>query len=133
MKRPASERKNKYATKLNSDVIGSVYNTTKKSAVDQQKEYFAEAERLEMQVKRIIDGVPSILQHFYIAAAEEMSKVAKRHKSDTAVNEAIIIDEKWKVRGLDPQYLNRIKTLILQEYINICKFDEGLFDICKFG
>jgi len=133
MKRPASERKNKYAAKLNSDVIGSVYNTTKKSAVDQQKEYFAEAERLEMQVKGIIDGVPSILQHFYIAAAEEMARVVKKHDDLTALNEFVIIDAKWVSRGLDPQYLNKIKTLFLQPYINVCKFDVGFFDVHRFG
>lgn len=101
MVRNAINRSNKYGAKIDGDIIGQRYDATKKMAVEQQKIYFAKAEKLETQVKIIIDGAPSMLQHFYIAFAEEFS--TKRIDSERS-----ICFTKWAMRGLDWWYLLRI-------------------------
>ena len=103
MVRSATNRSNKYGAKIDGDIIGQRYDATKKMAVAQQKEYFAKAAKLESQVKIIIDGAPSMLQHFYIAFAEEFS-------TKTIANERSIAFTKWAMRGLDWLYLLRISN-----------------------
>lgn len=98
---PAAHRQDKYKAKLHGDVIGARYDATKPAAVRQQKDYFARAEKLETQVKQIINGTSSMLQHFYIAYAEELS-------STPLNSEREIVYCKWLMRGLDEDLLKEI-------------------------
>lgn len=108
-KRPASERLNKYKAKISGDIAKQRYEATKDLSVNSQRGYFAKAEKLEVQVKSIVDGVPSIQQHFYIAYAEEM---AKKHTQ----GEWDIVFNKWKSRNLSSALLVSIALLIVPQY-----------------
>jgi len=98
---PAAHRQDKYKSKIVGDVIGARYDATKDRAVRKQKHYFASAEKLEEAVKRIIDGTSSMLQHFYIAYAEELSSTPLNSEKEIAYC-------KWLMRGLDEDLLKEI-------------------------
>lgn len=94
-------RTEKYTAKLQGDIIGEIYENTKALAVKKQTSYFTSAVELEEKVKRVVDGCPSFLVHFYIAYAEELWK----KKTDL---ERQIIYDKWLTRGLNAGLLQDV-------------------------
>ena len=105
MVRSSGRRADKYKAKIDGGIIGGRYEDTKQLAVDGEKDYFVKASKLESQVKVVVDGEPSFLQHFYIAYAEELIK------KKTKAEERIVYD-KWKSRGLLPEKLDEIAEAI---------------------
>ncbi|GAI07049.1 unnamed protein product [marine sediment metagenome] len=88
-----------------------------------------------MQVKQIINGVPTFYEHFYMAFAKEIYSKQKKFKGQTLLNELTILDNKWAMRGLDGGLLSQIKNFYVPPYpvIEVCRFDVGRFDVDVFG
>jgi len=106
MVQTSSHRINKYGRKIDGKVIGKKYNAAKDTAVEKQRAYFAAAEKLEIQVKKLCSDIPSIQIHFYIAFAEEIIK-------KTTDNERDIVFNKWRSRGLLHDKLNTISEALI--------------------
>ncbi|GAH21092.1 unnamed protein product, partial [marine sediment metagenome] len=92
-------------------------------------------EKIELQVKSIINGVPTYLQHFYMAFAKEIYSKQRKFKGQTLLNELAILDHKWGSRGLDVELLAEVKKFYVPTYQipEWCRFDVGKFDVDIFG
>lgn len=125
-----SERIEKYEKKLDAEVRGKLYDAQKDFMVEQERVYFQDAEKLERWVKRVVSGEPSMYHHFYIAFAEEVAKLAKKHKGQTLTTELEIIEGKWAIRGLNSDLLDEIKLHYVQAYpyANVFKLDFSYLD-----
>ncbi len=117
MVKSSADRRNKYGAKIDGNIISGRYEATKNLAVRKQTEYFGNAVKLENEVKVIVDGEPSFLQHFYIAFAEE---IAKKHTQA----EWEIAFQKWWNRGLNGNILDAIAKAIANEYQSVLKLYE---------
>jgi hypothetical protein len=115
-KRHATERINKYKAKIDAGVIGGAYDRTKELAAKKQTGYFKEAEKLETEVKKIIDGEPVFLHHFYIAFAEEIVKLSGKFTAETLLDELAILQKKWRTRGLSIEKLIKLKRFFVTAY-----------------
>ncbi len=64
--------------------------------------------RLEAVVKSFCTS--PVLLFSYISYAEQLVKVGRTYQGDTAINEAVVITRKWRLRGLDQPTLLSIAT-----------------------
>ena len=114
-------RAEKYKAKINGDVAKQRYDATKELSVKQEKAATEDLVKIEEQVKSILPGVSTILIPYYIIFAKEIYRLKSKHTSATLEMELCGKCRKWWVRGLEPQYLNRISLL----YTGMACFDVG--------
>lgn len=129
------DRIKKWAAKLSGDNRKKLYDAQKEQMVKLEAEYFKDAEKIQNQVKQMIGGVSSILQHYYMDFAMEIYRLLKIHKGQTLLNELRILDDKWYRRGLNASLLAEIKDFYVPIYLGplVCRFDVGRFDVNTFG
>lgn len=129
------DRIEKYAKKLSGIVRGKLYDAQKDQMVKLERAASIDFEKIEIQVKRIISGVPTYLEHFYMAFAKEIYSKQRKFKGQTLINELEILDHKWTRRGLDAGLLAEIKNFYVTTYPipDFCRFDVGRFDVNVFG
>ena len=106
--RKATERMNKYASKVAGDIIGGRYESVKKLSVQKERIALIEAEKVEKEVKVMIKEAGVLQIHFYIIFAKEILKAKRKHTTLTAKREICINYQKWVTRGLSSEYLNRL-------------------------
>jgi len=130
-----SDRIEKYAKKLSGIVRGKLYDAQKEQMVKLERQASEDFEKIELQVKSMINGVPTYLEHFYMAFAKEIYSKQRKFKGQTLLNELGILDHKWGSRGLDVELLAKIKNFYVPTYIipEWCRFDVGKFDVDIFG
>lgn len=100
--RSAHHRKEKYKKKIRGLVIpgqGSRYSMTVRDRM-----------KLEQIVKSL--GVTPILAFSYLAYAEQLLKIKKKHQRQIAANEALVTATHWLNRGLSPTFLNDISEAL---------------------
>jgi len=85
---------------------------------------------IEIQVKQIVQGEPIILIPYYIIFGKEIYSKQRKFKDLTLLNEIVILENKWEMRGLDPILLEEIKRFYVQPYLYITPFrlDISLLD-----
>jgi len=83
---------------------------------------------LEKKVNNIVGF--NLLRGHYMIFAKEINKLMKKYKEGTLIAEIAIKEQKWATRGLDESILNQIENLFSDF---IFKFDEGRFNLCRFG
>jgi len=110
-------RAEKYAAKLNGEIIKQRYDATKALSVEQETAAIQEQIKIDAQIKIIAENAPVILQHFYMAFAKEICKKRKIFQAQTLLNEIEILQQKWIKRGLDWNILDNIKTFYVQPYV----------------
>lgn len=114
-----NKRIEKWKKKLSGDNRKRLYDEQKEQMVKLETAYFKDAEKIQNQVKQIIDPEPTILHHYYMDFAMEIYGLKKKHKSETLKNEVCILCCKWYDRGLNPLSLNKITEL----YLNMACFE----------
>lgn len=110
------DRAKKWAAKLSGDNRKKLYDAQKEQMVKLETIASMNFEQIEKQVKRIVNGVPTYLEHFYMAFAKEIYSKQKKFKGQTLLNELAILDDKWHRRGLDETLLNTIKMFYVPTY-----------------
>lgn len=116
------KRIEKWKKKLSGDNRKRLYDAQKSAMVEKEKIYFADAEKIQNQVKSIVQAEPSIFHHYYMDFAMEIYRLLKTHKGQTLLNELIILNNKWEMRGLNTDLLNEIKTFFVPAYVPIIPY-----------
>jgi hypothetical protein len=112
------ERARKYAKKINAGVIGARYDAQKEMMVRGERNYFASAQEIEIKIKKLVDGISSLNQIYYIIFAKEIQKIIKTHTAgNTVMEEMEILQKKWETRGLDENIMNKIKVMLVPSYV----------------
>lgn len=132
-----NKRTEKWASKLSGENRKRLYDSQKPRMVALEKIASEDFEKIEIQIKGMIKGEPVYLQHFYMAFAKQIYKLKSKFKSQTLIDELIILEEIWRGRGLNPDKLDEIKKFYVTPYTKLyelfCRFDIGKFDINTFG
>jgi hypothetical protein len=110
MVRPQAYRVKKYEAKVSGDVVKARIDAMKDVMVEQTTAKFADLQNLEQTVKSIVEpeGVPSILIPHYLNFGRELYRLSGRFTGTTLQNEAKLVFEKWKSRGLNAEILKDI-------------------------
>jgi sulfur transfer complex TusBCD TusB component (DsrH family) len=112
--REETQRTNKYKKKIISEIIKERAQELRKMMIEQEKEYFKEAVKVENEIKNLMaNKTDKINAVYYIIFAKEILKLMKKHKGESLINEVYIIENKWKARGLNEETLKEIEYLYL--------------------
>ncbi|MBA7543959.1 hypothetical protein ES705_36303 [subsurface metagenome] len=109
-------RIDKFAKKISGDNRKKLYDAQKDQMVKLETIASRDMAKIEIQVKSIINGVPTFYEHFYMAFAKEIYSKQKKFKGQTLLNELTILDNKWEMRGLDENLLKKIKNFYVPAY-----------------
>lgn len=121
-----SERSDKYASKIDGDVRKRLYDTQKDSMVANETQPTKDLVDIELKVKEICDTAPLMHQYYYIIFAKECYSKTLSHSGETLTDEFVILEEKWRMRGLQHSFLEKIKEIFIK--IECFKLDISLLD-----
>lgn len=123
-------RTEKYAKKISGDNRKRLYDAQKVFMVKQETTATYDLVAIEKQIKLMVQGEPITLIPYYIIFGKEIYSKQKKFKSQTLLNEIVILEQKWESRGLDPILLEEIKRFYVQPYLYITPFrlDISLLD-----
>jgi hypothetical protein len=112
--RDPARRASKYEAKNDEEVAAIRTTALKPMMVSQVKVTATEQVELERTVARILHatGIPGIFIHHYRNFSQELYSLKKRFTSESLNTEGKIIAEKWVTRGLDPDLLTEIATVM---------------------
>lgn len=110
MVRPQVYRIKKYEGKVVGDVVKARFDALKDAMLEQQQVRFSDLENIENTVKSIVEplGVATIMIPHYLNFARELYRLAQRFSGTTLNNEATLVFQKWKARGLTVDILKSI-------------------------
>jgi len=110
MVRPQVYRVKKYENKVVGDVIKARIDALKEIMAEQQAERFADLQSVEELVKSIVEpaGVSTIFIPHYMNFGRQLYSLSQRFTGTTLNNEAKLVYEKWKARGLSVDLLKAI-------------------------
>lgn len=111
-----TKRAEKYAAKISGDVRKQRYDAQKKRMVELETIASADMEKIELEVKSMVQGQPALYLPYYMIFAKEIYSKKKKHQGQALINELNILDEKWNRRGLDWQTLETIKNFYIPIY-----------------
>ena len=117
------DRIEKYKAKIDGNVRKQRYDSQKENMVELETQASADLEKIEIQIKSMVQDQPALYLPYYIIFAKEIYSKRKKFSGLTLVNELKILDEKWNRRGLDWITLENIKNFYVPAY------PEGLFFI----
>lgn len=117
------DRIEKYKTKLSGEIRKQRYDSQKKQMVELETAASADMEKIEVEIKSMVQDQPALYLPYYIIFAKEIYSKKKKFTGQTLINELKILDEKWNRRGLDWITLENIKNFYVPAY------PEGLFFI----
>jgi len=112
MVRPQVYRIKKYENKIVGDVIKARFDALRDVMREQQEVRFSDLVNLEETVKSIVEpqGVPTILIPHYLNFGRELYSKTQRFSGTSLQNEAKLVYEKWKARGLNVDLLKAIAS-----------------------
>lgn len=125
-----ADRAEKYAAKLSGDNRKRLYDAQKNLMARLEKEHTEHLVKIETEVKQITQGENLLHLPYYIIFAKELYRLSTNTKSLTWINEAEILEEKWRTRGLNYLMLEKVKEFYMQMYKNWehFKLDISLLD-----
>jgi hypothetical protein len=108
--RPQVYRIKKYEGKVTGDVVKARFDALKETMAEQQSVRFSDLVNLENTVKSIVEpeGVATILIPHYLNFGRELYSLTSRFSGTTLNNEALLVFQKWKARGLNVDILKAI-------------------------
>jgi hypothetical protein len=108
--RPQVYRIKKYEGKVTGDVVKARFDALKDTMAEQQSVRFSDLVNLENTVKSIVEpeGVATILIPHYLNFGRELYSLTSRFSGTTLDNEALLVFQKWKARGLSVDILKTI-------------------------
>jgi len=109
-------RAERYEAKLSGANRAKLYEDQKRAMAAKEKAANDDFVKIELEVKRICNGVPMVHLPYYIIFAKEIYRLKRRCTAQTLLNEVIIREQKWEARGLNVNRLDDIKELYLQMY-----------------
>lgn len=112
----------KWAAKLSGDARKKAIDAQKPQMVRLESIATSELVQIEKEIKQICQGESTIRLPYYIIFAKELYRIMQYHTAQTLVDEAEILEEKWRTRGLDYELLDAIKMFYIQAYKNIQHF-----------
>jgi len=120
MVRDASRRKQKYEGKIDGDVFRSRILALKDTMVEQMEAKTADLATLEAEVKRVIEGETTVIYGHqipaYLNVGRELYRLSKHFTGTTFTNEAEVVLDKWKAKGLSVWALAAIAKLFGKSY-----------------
>ena len=105
------KRIEKFKKKLDGAIRGKLFDAQKDQMVANETQPTKDLVKIELQVKEICDGEPTILLPYYIIFGKEIYSKANKHKGESLYNEIMILEAKWEARGLTPYLLEIIKNI----------------------
>jgi len=120
----------RWAKKLSGDSRKQRYDAQKPQMVRLEKEATEQLVKIENQVKEFAQGQSILHLPYYLTFAKELYRLNRTFTAQTLVNEAEILEEKWRARGLDYSLLDKIKVFYIQAYkiVEYFKLDISLLD-----
>jgi len=106
-----SKRIERFKKKLDGKIRGKLFDAQKEQMVANEVQPTKDFVKLELQIKEIVDGEPTILLPYYIIFGKEIYSKANKHKGESLYNEIMILEDKWEARGLTPYLLEIIKNI----------------------
>lgn len=106
-----SKRIEKFKKKLDGTIRGALFDAQKETMAANEVQPTKDLVKIEMQVKEICDGEPTILLPYYIIFGKEIYSKANKHKGISLYDEVMILEAKWEARGLTPYLLEIIKNI----------------------
>jgi len=101
----------KFKKKLDGAVRGKLFDAQKEQMVANETQPTKDLVEIELQVKEICDGEPTIFLPYYIIFGKEIYSKANKHKGKAFYNEVMILEDKWEARGLNPHLCEIIKNI----------------------
>lgn len=108
------KRAEKFAAKLDGKVRKKLYDAQKPFMVKQEAYHTKALVEIELKVKQICNTAPLLHQYYYIIFGKEMYSKSRAHTGETLIDEAVILEEKWRLRGLDNTLLEKIKEIFIK-------------------
>ena len=105
------KRIEKFKKKLDGAIRGKLFDAQKEAMIANETQPTKDLVKIELQVKEICDGEPTILIPYYIIFGKEIYSKANKHKGESLYNEIMILEDKWEARGLTPNLLEIIKNI----------------------
>lgn len=111
-----SSRIEKYAKKISGTIRKRLYDAQKEQMVKLETQASIDFEKIEIQVKGMVQDQPALHLPYYMIFAKEIYSKKKKLTGQTLINELKILDEKWNRRGLDWTTLENIKNFYVPAY-----------------
>jgi hypothetical protein len=108
MVKESNKRIEKFAAKISGDIRKQRYDSQKIKMVEQETLASAELEKIELDVKGIVDGEPALYLPYYIIFAKEVYSKMKKFEGPTLTMELIVLMNKWASRGLNFIFMREI-------------------------
>ncbi len=127
-------RLEKLKKKLSGDVRKRLYDAQNNQMVANITQPTKDLVNIELTVKQICSAASLMYQYYYIIFAKEVYRKINELTGETLLNELIILDMKWTMRGLDPALLTAIKVHFYPAY-PVCqsfKLNISLLDSCDY-
>ena len=105
------DRIEKFRKKLDGAIRGKLFDKQKDQMVANETQPTKDLVKIELQVKEICDGEPTILLPYYMIFGKEIYSKANKHKGEALYNEIMILEDKWEARGLTHYLLEIIKNI----------------------
>jgi len=121
-----SAREDKYREKISGEVRKRLYDEQKDLMVANITQPTKDLVKIELQVKEICNTTPLLHQYYYIIFAKECYSKTLSHSGETLTDEFVILEEKWRLRGLSHAFLEKIKEMFIK--IECFKLDISLLD-----
>lgn len=125
-----TERIDKWKAKLDSDNRKRLTDAQKPTMVKLEAQATIALVKIEVAIKLMTQGEPVLHLPYYIIFGKELYRISNTSSSLAWINEAEILEEKWRARGLNYLILEKIKEFYLQMYKNWqhFKLDVSLLD-----
>jgi len=106
----------KFKKKISGENRKRLYDAQKDQMVRLESKASEDLVNIELQIKEMAQGYPALHLPYYIIFGKEIYKKQNKFKSQTLINELVILDKKWEMRGLDAGLLTKIKTFYVPSY-----------------
>jgi len=101
----------RFEKKLDGTIRGALFDTQKEQMIANETQPTKDLVEIELKIKGIVDGEPTLLLPYYIIFGKEVYSKANKHKGVALYNEIMILEAKWEARGLTPELLEIIKNM----------------------
>lgn len=108
MVKESNQRTEKFAAKISGDIRKQRYDSQKKVMVELETLASADMEKIELDVKGIVDGEPALYLPYYIIFAKEVYSKMKKFEASTLNKELTVLMNKWASRGCNFIFLREI-------------------------
>lgn len=109
-------RLEKWKKALNSEAQKKAFDNQKKEMARKESKHTKELVYIEEAIKEIADGQQIIHLPYYMIFGKEIYSKSLKNTETTLFNEACILKQKWRTRGLDEDILRNIFDLFLINY-----------------